>query len=222
MDGTAFSAKSRHDRSHSVDWNAACTTVGGSIRLCRNAFQLCDRCFNGSRAAGAFQPRASCRRAWASTAAIATPRCEKSAFAGMPPTHTCMTCHSQLFTNAAMLAPVRQSLRRAQADPLEPGPPAARLRLFRSFRPCRQRRRLLDLPRRGADHAADAAGGAAHHGLVPQLPPRSQALSCGRSDQIFNMSWTAAEGPARARRRKLLVQYHIDTEHLTDCSRCHR
>ena len=35
---------------------------------------------------------------------------EKSAFAGMPPTKTCMTCHSQLFTNAAMLAPVRKSL----------------------------------------------------------------------------------------------------------------
>src|SRR5215471_11258548 len=30
--------------------------------------------------------------------------------AGLPPTHTCMTCHSQIWTNAAMLAPVRQSL----------------------------------------------------------------------------------------------------------------
>ena len=31
-------------------------------------------------------------------------------FAGIPPTETCMTCHSQLWTNAAMLAPVRESL----------------------------------------------------------------------------------------------------------------
>jgi len=30
--------------------------------------------------------------------------------AGMPPTYTCMTCHSQLWTNAQVLAPVRASL----------------------------------------------------------------------------------------------------------------
>ena len=35
---------------------------------------------------------------------------EQSAFAGMPPTETCMTCHSQLWTDAPLLAPVRQSL----------------------------------------------------------------------------------------------------------------
>src|ERR1700722_15718549 len=35
---------------------------------------------------------------------------EKSAFAGLPPTETCMTCHSQLYTGAPILAPVRESL----------------------------------------------------------------------------------------------------------------
>ena len=35
---------------------------------------------------------------------------ETAGNAGMPPTYTCMTCHSQIWTNAAMLAPVRQSL----------------------------------------------------------------------------------------------------------------
>jgi hypothetical protein len=35
---------------------------------------------------------------------------EISQNAGMPPTHTCMTCHSQIWTNAEMLSPVRQSL----------------------------------------------------------------------------------------------------------------
>ncbi len=35
---------------------------------------------------------------------------EKSRFAGIPPTETCMTCHSQLYTDAALLAPVRESL----------------------------------------------------------------------------------------------------------------
>ena len=34
---------------------------------------------------------------------------ETSAFAGIPPTETCMTCHSQIWTNAAMLEPVRAS-----------------------------------------------------------------------------------------------------------------
>src|SRR5512140_3915341 len=34
---------------------------------------------------------------------------EESAFAGMPPTRTCMNCHSQIWTNAQMLEPVRAS-----------------------------------------------------------------------------------------------------------------
>src|SRR5215468_12644214 len=35
---------------------------------------------------------------------------ERSAVAGVPPTRTCMTCHSQLYTQAEMLSPVRRSL----------------------------------------------------------------------------------------------------------------
>ena len=35
---------------------------------------------------------------------------EVSSNAGLPPTYTCMTCHSQIWTNADLLAPVRQSL----------------------------------------------------------------------------------------------------------------
>lgn len=34
---------------------------------------------------------------------------EKSAFAGIPPTETCMTCHSQVWRDAPVLAPVRES-----------------------------------------------------------------------------------------------------------------
>jgi hypothetical protein len=34
---------------------------------------------------------------------------EVSSSAGMPPTETCMTCHSQIWTNSEMLAPVRAS-----------------------------------------------------------------------------------------------------------------
>lgn len=40
---------------------------------------------------------------------------EKSAFAGMPSTQTCMSCHSQIWTNAAMLAPVRESYETGQS-----------------------------------------------------------------------------------------------------------
>src|SRR5258708_39583667 len=36
---------------------------------------------------------------------------EKSSIAGIPPTYTCMTCHSQIWANSPMLEPVRASLR---------------------------------------------------------------------------------------------------------------
>lgn len=34
---------------------------------------------------------------------------ETSSFAGIPPTHTCMSCHSKIWVNSPMLAPVRDS-----------------------------------------------------------------------------------------------------------------
>jgi len=40
---------------------------------------------------------------------------ETSAFAGIPPTQTCMTCHSQIWTSAEMLEPVRASYRTNQS-----------------------------------------------------------------------------------------------------------
>ncbi|HXZ79814.1 MAG TPA: cytochrome c3 family protein [Terriglobales bacterium] len=36
---------------------------------------------------------------------------EVSGYAGLPPTKTCMNCHSQIWTNAALLEPVRESFR---------------------------------------------------------------------------------------------------------------
>src|SRR5919206_4284215 len=36
---------------------------------------------------------------------------ENSSFAGLPPTKTCMNCHSQLFSNSPLLAPVVESFR---------------------------------------------------------------------------------------------------------------
>jgi hypothetical protein len=36
---------------------------------------------------------------------------EESSFAGIPPTATCMSCHSQIWSNAPILEPVRESYR---------------------------------------------------------------------------------------------------------------
>ena len=96
---------------------------------------------------------------------------EISQNAGMPPTHTCMTCHSQIWTHAEMLSPVRQSL--ANNQPLRwirvytlPG-----LRLFRPQHPYRQRRRLHRVPWPGRGHAADAESHDALHELVSRMSP---------------------------------------------------
>jgi hypothetical protein len=40
---------------------------------------------------------------------------EDSSFAGLPPTQTCMSCHSQIWTNSSMLEPVRASYRTNQS-----------------------------------------------------------------------------------------------------------
>jgi hypothetical protein len=40
---------------------------------------------------------------------------EKSSYAGIPPTKTCINCHSQIWTNAQLLEPVRQSWANGQS-----------------------------------------------------------------------------------------------------------
>jgi hypothetical protein len=42
---------------------------------------------------------------------------EKSSYAGIPPTRTCMNCHAQIWTNAQLLEPVRQSWATGQSIP---------------------------------------------------------------------------------------------------------
>ena len=145
---------------------------------------------------------------------------ETAAFAGMPPTKTCMTCHSQLFTSAAMLAPVRQSL--AEHKPIH-------------------WKRVYRLPDYvyfdHSVHVRNGVGCSSCHGAVQTMPLMRKAapmtmdwcLSCHRDpsphlrpqDQIFNMHWTPPKDQAE-QGQFLLVQYHIKTEQLTDCSRCHR
>ena len=46
---------------------------------------------------------------------------EHSSFAGMPPTKTCMNCHSQIWVGSPMLEPVRESYRTQSIAPLAAG-----------------------------------------------------------------------------------------------------
>ncbi len=145
---------------------------------------------------------------------------ETSPVAGVPPSETCMTCHSQLWTNARMLAPVRESL--AQGTPM-------------------RWQRVHDLPGYvyfdHAIHIAKGVGCTTCHGQVDQMPLMRQTapltmewcLSCHReserhlrpADQIFATDWKPAADQLE-QGRKLIKTYHIDKSHLTDCSVCHR
>ena len=98
---------------------------------------------------------------------------ETSSFANIPPTKTCMNCHSQIWSTSPTLEPVRASFRDGPIDPVDPRPRSARFRLFQSQHPRQQGRRLRDLPRARGPDAADLAGELAADGVVPGLPPPS-------------------------------------------------
>jgi hypothetical protein len=144
----------------------------------------------------------------------------QSRFAGMPPTHTCMTCHSQIWTEAAMLAPVRRSL--AEGKPLA----------------WKRVHRLPDYVFFDHSvHVTKGVGCSTCHGPVQSMQQVYQAepmtmgwcLNCHRDpaphlrppDQVFNMDWTPPSDQ-RARGEALIRHSMIETGHLADCSRCHR
>jgi hypothetical protein len=145
---------------------------------------------------------------------------ETSSFAGLPPTETCMTCHSQIWRDAPMLEPVRASLR--------------------ENRPLRWNR-VHDLPDfvffNHSIHMQKGIGCAECHGAVDQMPLvwkekslyMKWCLDCHRQpesfirprNEVFNMRW---DRPADQPRRgaELAREYHVEKTHLTDCSACHR
>jgi Cytochrome c7 and related cytochrome c len=145
---------------------------------------------------------------------------ETSAFAGLPPTTTCMTCHSQLFTNARMLAPIRQSF--AEHKPIH-WVRVHRLPAYVYFD--------------HSVHIANGVGCTTCHGPVQTMPLMSQyapltmswCLDCHRNpapnlrpqSEIFDVHWKPPADQLEEG-KKLLVHYHINTQHLTDCYRCHR
>jgi cytochrome c7-like protein len=143
---------------------------------------------------------------------------ETSSFAGIPPTKTCMNCHSQIWQSAPILEPVRAS--------------------FREDKPM-QWIRVHDLPDfvyfNHSIHVKKGMGCETCHGRVDQMPLMRQenslqmewCINCHRNPQsfvrpreeVFTMGYRPREdqstlGP------KLVAAYNIKPS--TDCSTCHR
>jgi Cytochrome c7 and related cytochrome c len=145
---------------------------------------------------------------------------EKSSFAGIPPTETCMTCHSQIWTDSLMLAPVRTSMRTNE--------------------PIRWNR-VHDLPDyvffNHSIHVQKGVGCASCHGPVDQMPMTWKAepmtmqwcLSCHRAPEqhlrpraeVFNMNWVPPKDQV-SQGRKLIKEHQIPVQRLADCYTCHR
>ena len=146
---------------------------------------------------------------------------ESSATAGIPPTKTCMNCHSVLFNNAAYLEPVRESYR---TDKSIEWVKVHRLADYVYFN--------------HSIHVNKGVGCSTCHGTVNQMPLIFQAstlqmqwcLDCHRNtaaalrpmDQVFNMDWKAP-GNQQEIGEKYQAERKIRTvEELTSCSTCHR
>lgn len=144
---------------------------------------------------------------------------ETSDFAGIPPTLTCMTCHSQEWTNAEMLAPVRQSL--ATETPL-------------SWTRVHDLADYVYFSHRA--HVNHGVGCESCHGRVDKMPMTVQkapltmkwCLSCHRNpaphlrplDEITSMGYSPmSDGiPGQA----LMQRYRIHPDTLKECTTCHR
>ena len=143
---------------------------------------------------------------------------ETAAFAGIPPTATCMNCHSQIWSNAPILEPVRAS--------------------FRDDRPLRWVR-VHDLPDfvyfNHSIHVKKGMGCETCHGRVDQMPLMRQVqslqmewcLDCHRNpekyvrprSEVFTMNYRPAV-PQSVQGPMLVKEYGIKGN--TSCSTCHR
>jgi len=146
---------------------------------------------------------------------------ETSATAGIPPTKTCMNCHSVLFNNAGYLEPVRESYRTNTSIQWVK---VHRLPDFAYFN--------------HSIHVNKGVGCSTCHGSINQMPLVFQASSllmewcvdCHRNpekvlrpkDQVFNMDWKAPSDQIE-RGREFMKQRDIrSATELTSCSTCHR
>ena len=147
---------------------------------------------------------------------------ETTASAGMPPTQTCMNCHSQLWSDSPYLEPVRASYR--DNKPLE-------------------WRKVHDLPEfvyfNHSIHVNKGVGCSSCHGDIANMPAVYQqntlqmewCLSCHRNPtpnirpkaEIFNTSWDAHDiTPTQQKEVDEKVKTLRNTQMLTSCSTCHR
>ena len=143
---------------------------------------------------------------------------EDSAFAGIPPTKTCMNCHSQIFSGSPFLEPVRDS--------------------FRTDRSI-EWTRVHDLPDfvyfNHSIHVHKGVGCTTCHGQVDRMPLMWQEKSlqmewcveCHRQperyvrprDAVFSVDYAPPADQMELGRR-LVAEYQI--QKLTSCSTCHR
>jgi hypothetical protein len=146
---------------------------------------------------------------------------ETSSFAGYPPTKTCITCHSEIFRDAPMLAPVRDS--------------------WRSGMPMRWNR-VNNVPGYvffdHSTHVQNGIGCSSCHGNVALMPMMQQAaslrmawcLDCHRQpekylrprDQIFNTDYQPPKNQL-ALGTELAKEHHLlSPQMMQSCSLCHR
>ena len=102
---------------------------------------------------------------------------EESSFAGMPTTKTCMTCHAQIWADAPMLEPVRQSLRTNRSIAWVRVQRPARFRLLQPQHSPGQRDWLRELPWPSRRDATDVAGALVGYGMVPGVSPAAGTFS---------------------------------------------
>jgi hypothetical protein len=146
---------------------------------------------------------------------------EESPFAGLPPTETCMTCHSQIWKDAPVLRPVRDSL--LAGKPL-------------------RWTRVYDLPDYvffdHSIHINKGIGCASCHGRIDRMPITWQVqplymrwcLECHRNpeknlrpkSEVFDVDYNSRQKNADVRSSELARQNHVTQAGLTDCYTCHR
>ena len=143
---------------------------------------------------------------------------EDSSFAGIPPTATCMTCHSQIWLNSPMLEPVRASYRNDQSIAW------VRVNAVPDF-----------VYFNHSIHVNKGVGCTTCHGPVAAMPLTWRAntlqmewcLGCHRQPELYvrprEYVFSADYKPPANQLelgRKLVEEYKI--QKLTDCTTCHR
>ena len=146
---------------------------------------------------------------------------EESRFADIPPTHTCMTCHVQIWADSPVLEPVRSSF--------ETGEPIRWVRVYD----------LADFVYFDHSiHITKGVGCETCHGRVDRMPLTWKAhtlymdwcLECHREperfvrprDRVFEMGWEPTQDQLTIG-RQLVDEYEIaPAERLDDCYVCHR